>query len=117
MNKTLRLKRYEQKYKQLARSLSQIGFIWHGNLQRRLLKCTNPKCLCKKDNAARHGPYPYWTTKVTQKTVTKLLTAEEADLYERWIENRRQFERTINEMKQISKNAAQLILTDRKHTF
>lgn len=117
MDKKLRLKECQEKYKKLAKSLSQVGFIWHGNLQRRFLQCANPKCLCKKDNSARHGPYPYWTTKVAKKTVTKLLTSEEADLYEQWIQNRRRLEDTVKRMKDISKKAAKIILTDRKHAF
>lgn len=117
MSKKERLQLLQTRYKQLVGSLSKIGFIWHGNLQRRMLTCKNPKCRCTTSGKPQHGPYPYWTTKVSQKTITKLLTTEEADLYESWIQNRRQLEATIKEMNQISKKAALLVLKDRKNTF
>jgi hypothetical protein len=117
LKKDARLRLCEKKYAQLARSLADLGFIWHGNLQRRMLPCKNPKCACSATGKPQHGPYPYWTTKVKQKTVTKLLTAEEADLYELWIQNRRKLEATIKQMNDISKKAAKLMLTNRKTLF
>jgi len=117
VSKQKRLENYKKQYAQLAQSLSDLGFIWHGNLQRRMLPCKNPKCDCTLKGKPQHGPYPYWTTKVNQKTVTKLLTSEEADLYERWIENRRRLETTIKKMNEISKSVAKLTIIDRKHSF
>lgn len=117
MKKEKRLNAYRNQYKDLVRSLTQLGFIWHGNLQRRMLTCRNERCRCILQGKPQHGPYPYWTTKAKQKTITKLLTAEEADLYEEWIENRRKLETTIKKMNEISKKAAKLILTNRKNSF
>ena len=117
MKKAERLASYKQQYRELARSLSQIGFIWRGNVQRRMLPCKQQHCLCNTKGIPQHGPYPYWTTKVNQKTVTKLLTAEEADLYEQWIHNRRLLEQTLKRMNNLSKKAAKLLITDRKNTF
>ena len=117
MKKEARLDLYKNQYKKLAGTLAELGFIWRGNLQRRMLPCKNQKCACNVEGKPQHGPYPYWTTKVNQKTVTKLLTAQEADLYEQWIENRRQLEITINKMIEISKKASKLMLTNRKHSF
>lgn len=117
MTKQARLKAYQRQYQNLAHLLSKLGFIWHGNIQRRMLPCKNPKCACLTKGKPQHGPYPYWTTKINQKTVTKLLSAEEADLYETWIENRRKLETTIKKMNEISKKTAQLLISDRRHTF
>jgi len=117
LSKQSRLSTYRQQYKQLAATLTKLGFIWHGNLQRRWLPCRNPKCACNTQGKPQHGPYPYWTTKVNQKTVTKLLTSEEADLYEQWIENRRDLENTIKKMNDLSKKVAKLLLTNRKQSF
>jgi len=115
--KAERLRLYQKQYRKLAKLLSEIGFIWHGNLQRRRLPCSNTKCACKTNPKSKHGPYPYWTTKINQKTVTKLLTAEEADLYEEWIQNRRKLQSILRKMNQISKKAASVILINRKHSF
>jgi hypothetical protein len=82
-----------------------------------MLPCKNQKCACITTGKPQHGPYPYWTTKVKQKTVTKLLTPEEADLYEKWIENRRLLESTVKQMNDLSKKAAKLMINDRKHSF
>lgn len=117
MNKQSRLKIYEKQYQELAKSLAKTGFIWHGNLQRRMLPCKNKNCDCFLKRKPQHGPYPYWTTKVNQKTVTKLLSAEEADLYEQWIENRRSLEETLKKMTEISKKVAKIVVTDRRHDF
>jgi hypothetical protein len=111
------LEKYQKEFRKLAQSLSNLGFIWHGNLQRRMLPCKSQNCACNTAGKPQHGPYPYWTTKVQQKTVTKLLSAEEADLYEEWIQNRRKLESTLKKMNDISKKAARLILTDRRHDF
>ena len=117
MNKQSRLKNYQKQYQELAKSLADTGFIWHGNLQRRMLPCKNKKCDCVTKGKPQHGPYPYWTTKINQKTVTKLLSPEEADLYEQWIENRRSLETTLKKMTEISKKVAPLLVTDRRHDF
>jgi arginyl-tRNA--protein-N-Asp/Glu arginylyltransferase len=117
MDKTLRLKQYQKQYQELANSLANIGFIWHGNLQRRMLPCKNKSCDCVTKRKPQHGPYPYWTTKIKQKTVTKLLSAEEADLYEQWIQNRRSLQTTIKKMTDISKKVARLLVSDRRHAF
>lgn len=118
MDKTAeQLRLYKNQYRKLAKSLSEIGFIWHGNLQRRKLPCSNTKCACKTNPKSRHGPYPYWTTKVKQKTVTKLLNPEEADLYEEWIQNRRKLLSILRKMNQISRKAAAIMLINRKHSF
>jgi hypothetical protein len=116
-SKEQRLRNYHTQYKDLAASLAELGFIWHGNLQRRMLPCKSPNCACNTQGKPQHGPYPYWTTKVNQKTVTKLLTPQEAELYGKWIENRRKLESTLKKMKEISKKVAALTLTDRKHLF
>jgi hypothetical protein len=97
----------------LAVQLGQIGFIWHGSVLRRRLTCGRSTSKCRTDPDARHGPYAYWTTKVRGKTVSCLLTLEEADLYESWIENRRQVERILEELKKVSEKAAALILGEK----
>jgi len=117
MDKKSRLKHYQNQYQDLANNLAHLGFIWHGNLQRRMLPCKNKNCDCTTKGKPQHGPYPYWTTKINQKTVTKLLSAEEADLYEQWIQNRRSLEETVRKMNDISKKVARLLLTDRRHNF
>ncbi|MGB4405540.1 MAG: DUF6788 family protein [Sphaerochaeta sp.] len=58
-----------------------------------------------KDPAARHGPYPYWTTKVDDKTMNRRLGHDEAILIEKWIKNRREIESIMADMKIVSDQA------------
>lgn len=100
-----RMQAYKKAYRKLNEQLLDISFIWQGSVQRRMLTCGKTGCACQIDPKARHGPYAYWTRKENQKTVSKLLTPEESDLYEEWIENRRQLERIVHEMQKLSRRA------------
>lgn len=99
-----------EKYRRLAARLRELGFIWPGTIQRRMLTCGKRNCACQTNPDARHGPYSYWTSKEAQKTVSKLLPAEEAELYEEWINNRRELEQIVREMKKLSRRAAKIEL-------
>lgn len=101
---------YDGKRRQLTARLSQLGYIWHGSLLRRRLTCGKPGCACKRDPDARHGPYAYWTTKLSGKTVSRLLTPLEGSLYEEWINNRRELEKALAELKSLSEKAASVLL-------
>jgi hypothetical protein len=97
--------RYTAECAELAARLSAIRFIWPGTIQWRMMTCGKASCACHSDPGSRHGPYPYWTTKKAQKTVTKLLDPEEARLLEEWIENRRALEKVVGQIKQLSRKA------------
>lgn len=101
---------YDDKRRQLTARLGQLGYIWHGTVLRRRLTCGKPGCACKQDPDARHGPYAYWTTKVGGKTVSRLLTSPEASLYEEWINNRRELDKALADLRQLSAKAASIIL-------
>jgi hypothetical protein len=105
---------YQEKYRKITAKLSDIGFIWPGHIQRRYLTCGKPNCVCHHDPEARHGPYAYWTSKETGKTVSRLLRAEEADLLEQWIVNRRELEAVVRQMKRLSKKVFSVALTIHK---
>ena len=111
-----RLQAQKREYRALAAELSDVGFIWTGTVQRRTLTCGKSQCACHQDPQRRHGPYAYWTTKVGSRTVSRLLTNVEADLYEEWVENRRRLEATQKKMLAASKKAAPAFLSLRKST-
>ena len=111
-----RLNDYNKQYQQLIARLSDIGFIWPGSIQRRMMTCGKPSCACHSDPEARHGPYLYWTTKKASKTVGKLLTPEEADLYDEWIGNRKKLEAIVRQMKALSQRAASAAIKTRAPT-
>jgi hypothetical protein len=99
-----------QQYADLTRTLAQIGFVWPGTLQRRRLTCGKPQCSCHRDAQARHGPYFYWTSKKDGKTVSRMLTHEEAEILEPWINNRRVLNATLKQMMEMSRHALALKL-------
>ena len=109
-----RMQAYQEKYRKLTAKLSDIGFIWPGHIQRRYLTCGKPNCACHTDPQAKHGPYAYWTSKETGKTVSRLLRPQEADLLEQWIVNRRELEAVIRQMKGLSKKVFSVALTIQK---
>ena len=61
--------------------------------------CGRPACRCHTDPEARHGPYHYWTRKARGKTVGLKLTEDELGLYREWIDNNRELERLVKEMR------------------
>ena len=113
-NVNQRMQAYQEKYRKITAKLSDIGFIWPGHIQRRYLTCGKPNCVCHTDPEAKHGPYAYWTSKETGKTVSRMLRPEEADLLEQWIVNRRELEAVVRQMKGLSKKVFSVALTIQK---
>ena len=101
-----RLAEYERAYRDLAGKLAELGFMHEGTVVRQRLACGKSSCVCHTDPERRHGPYFYWTTKVKGRTVSRLLSKEEADLYEEWIQNRRRFRELQRKMLALAKKAA-----------
>ena len=98
--------RYEEQYDALKAKLQAVGFIGQGSVQTRRIACGSPTCRCHHDPDARHGPYHYWTRKARGKTVGLKLTEDELGLYREWIENNRELERLVEEMRRISSRVA-----------
>jgi len=105
-----RLADYEQRYRELAAQLATIGLIHSGSLTRRYTRCATPGCKCHADPPQPHGPYYQWSAKVNGKTVTRRLSASEAELYQEWIANDRRLRDLIQQMRQIAAKATELKL-------
>jgi len=109
-----RLQAYAQDYHRLAAQLAETGYLWSGSITRQRLTCGKPTCACHRDPARRHGPYVYWSTKVKGRTVNRLLSVEEAELYEEWIDNRRRLGKLQRKMLKLSEKVAPLLLQQKK---
>ena len=91
-----------QQLRQLLEQLSQLGFCLPGSLTTRKMRCGNPRCRCKADPPQLHGPYTYWTRKVHGRTVAQLLTTEQHERYQPWIENDRRLRELISQLEALS---------------
>jgi len=105
------LQRCRADYEGTKAAIGEIGFICEGSLAEIRTCCRNPSCRCS-DPAQRHGPYWQLTWKEAGKTVSRRLSAEEAQLYREWIENRRALESVIGQMQAISRRAGESLLAD-----
>ena len=109
---TARLSGYQSRYRELAERIADIGFIAAGSITHRHTRCGKPNCRCHADPPQLHGPYYQWTAKVDGKTVTRRLTAAEAELYAQWINNDRQLRTLISQMRQVAAKATELLMTE-----
>ena len=105
------LTQLRRRHQALAARLGQVGFAVPGSLTRRYTTCGKPGCRCQASPPRPHGPYYQLTRKVAGKTVTTRLTASQAARYAEWIANQRELRRLIAEMEDISRQAAELILS------
>jgi nitroreductase len=106
------LERLRADYEAAKARLAEIGFTCEGSLIERYTSCKNPNCRCQ-DPDQRHGPYWQISWKQNGKTVSKILPADDAALYQEWIANRRALEAILDEMRDLSRHAAQQLLAGR----
>jgi hypothetical protein len=111
-----RLERLRADYEQAKARIAEIGFTCEGSLIKRYTTCNNPNCRCA-DPEQRHGPYWQLSWKQGGKTVSKLLSAEDAALYREWITNRRQLEAELTRMRDLSRQAGEQILASKDRPF
>jgi hypothetical protein len=102
----------ERRYRDLARQLSEIGYIASGSVARRATRCGKASCACRDDPPRLHGPYWHFTAKVDGKTVNKRLSELEAQIYGEWIANDRTVRSLLAEMRTVAAEAQALILAE-----
>jgi hypothetical protein len=110
------LDRITADYQAAKAKLAAVGFTCEGSLIERYTTCNNPNCRCA-DPDQRHGPYRQLSWKQAGKTISRVLSPEDAALYQQWIANRRQLEATLNEMRDLSRQAGEQILTANGRPF
>ncbi len=108
--RTEAIRRCERQYRELAGKLAAIGFVFPGTVVSKKLPCGKAYCACHRDPEARHGPYWYWSSKKDGKTVSRMLTEEEAAVLVPWIRNRQEVESTLKQMRQLSARMLELLL-------
>jgi hypothetical protein len=96
----------ERRRRELIAQIAQIGFILPGTLNVAPNRCGKPRCACHANPPRLHGPYITWTRKVAGKTVTRRLTAEQAERYRRWFDDNRKLRQLISELEALSLSTA-----------
>ncbi len=96
----------ERRRRELLTEIAQLGFILPGSLNVVMNRCGKPRCACHADPPRLHGPYTTWTRKIAGKTVTRRLTAEQADRYQPWFEANHRLRERISELEALSLQAA-----------
>jgi len=106
------LPQLRRRHAALAARIAGVGFAVTGSLVRRYTRCGRPGCHCQASPPQPHGPYYQLTRKIAGKTVTTRLTPGQAARYTEWIANQRELRRLLTEMEHISRQAAELILSE-----
>ncbi len=97
----------EQRHHELLDELATLGFCLPGSLQTRQMRCGKPGCRCKADPPQLHGPYTYWTRTIHGRTIAQLLSAEQRERYQPWIENNRRLHQLITELQALAAQTAE----------
>lgn len=107
-----RLHAHERRLRNLVAQLADIGFISSGSVVRSFSPCGRANCRCHADPPQLHGPYWQWSYRPAGgKTVTRKLDERQAQLYQEWIANRRRLLTVVTEMEEVSRQAAEILLS------
>ena len=83
---------------EIREELARIPMALPGSVTIRTYACGKAYCACHKDPPKLHGPYYSWTRKVDNKTVTKLLSAEQYEKLKPLLDNHRRMRELVTEM-------------------
>jgi hypothetical protein len=86
----------------IARALAGIDYALPGSVVTRMMRCGTHGCRCKDDPPQLHGPYLQWTRKVDGKTITRMLTADQLDRYQPWLDNARRLRALVTELETLT---------------
>lgn len=86
-------------YERLVLRLRKIGLILQGTITERKIVRKVPNDPLKEKT---YGPYYQWTFKKNGKTTTINLTESQAKAYQKAIDNNRELDNIVKEMKEIS---------------
>ncbi|MDA8356238.1 MAG: hypothetical protein M0Z95_08095 [Actinomycetota bacterium] len=94
--------RRQAKQAKLAAQLAEIGFALPGSLTVKAYRCGKQNCRCHADPPQLHGPYAFWTRKVNNKTVTRMLNDEEVANYQPMFDNARKIRELVSQLHELS---------------
>jgi hypothetical protein len=88
--------------RRIVDELSQLGFTLPGTITTRTVTCGRATCRCASDPDQRHGPYIQWSRTVKGRTVNKMLTVEQLERYQPWIDNGRRLRDLAHQLETLS---------------
>jgi hypothetical protein len=94
--------RRQAKQAKLAAQLAEIGFALPGSLTVKAYRCGKQNCRCHGEPPRLHGPYAFWTRKVNNKTVTRILNDEEVANYQPMFDNARKIRDLVSQLHELS---------------
>jgi hypothetical protein len=99
--------RLRRRRRRIADQLAHTDWALPGTVLTRMMRCGKPNCRCRQDPPQLHGPYIQWTRTVHGKTVTKLLTPEQLDRYQPWLDNARRLRQLLTQLEDLSVQAVE----------
>lgn len=87
--------------------IAGLGFCLPGSITTRHMRCGRQRCRCKADPPQLHGPYTYWTRKHDGRTIARLLTPEQVERYQPWIDNARRLRQLVAELEALAITTAE----------
>jgi hypothetical protein len=99
VRKTSSVNPLRKRYRQLTARLAKLGLILQGTILERTIVRDDPDQSGKRKT---YGPYYQWTWKRQGKTVTINLTAQQAQVYQKAIQNHRNLETILSEIRSVS---------------
>ena len=96
---TTKIRPMEARYQRLKAKLARLGPILVGTITPRVIEREDPQ---QPGVTKTYGPYYQWTFKQEGKTVTQNLTAKQARVYQKAIDNQRKMEQILAEMRTLS---------------
>jgi hypothetical protein len=100
MAKTKSVDRLQQRFQQLAGRLAKTRWVLQGTISQREIHRPQGNSAQRK----LYGPYYQWTFKRDGKTITVQLSAEQAAEYQRAIDQQREVETILDQMRRLSEN-------------
>jgi len=85
--------------------LGQMGFTLPGSVVTRTVTCGRETCRCATDPDQRHGPYIQWSRTVKGRTVNKMLSPQQLEIYQPWIDNGRRLRELAHQLETLSLDA------------
>ena len=91
-----------RRHQQIQDELARIGIALPGSLTSRTTRCQRPGCHCRATPPVLHGPYPTWIRKAGARSITRTLTAEDAERLRPYFAAHRRLRQLITELEAVS---------------